>query len=124
MTWEFTDAEGNVIHEATTEDENFIHIVHNLPVTDTLFVSVLLTNDSAFHNGAPVACLIEDYLLGSGHMAQQRRGIWNMDAGRQCGVDVSEPLGIVRIESHWTFTRSLRRTMSCLKGCPSEVDLW
>jgi hypothetical protein len=44
-------------------DENFISFSHDVPITDTLFVSVLLTNDSAIHNGFPVACLIEDYLV-------------------------------------------------------------
>ena len=45
-------------------DENVlygIHIVHNLPVTDTLFVSVLLvvwSDTSAFHNGPITDCLI------------------------------------------------------------------
>ena len=34
MEWEFTDS-GNVIHEATTVNDNFIHVVHNLPVSDT-----------------------------------------------------------------------------------------
>ncbi len=85
MEWEFTDSQGNVLHEETLVDENFVSFDFDMPVTDTMYVSVLLTNDSAFNNGNPVACLIEDYLcLGSRHLAQQRRGIWNLDVGREC----------------------------------------
>ena len=62
MEWLFTDEEGNVVHEVTLMDENFVSFGHNVPLTDTLFVSVLLTNDSSMYNGSPVACLIEDYL--------------------------------------------------------------
>lgn len=95
MTWEFTDSEGNLIHEATTQDDNFIHVVHNLPVTDTLFVSVLLTNDSAFHNGAPVACLIEDYLfweVDTWPNSGEEYGTWTL--GGSVGEDVSETSGV------------------------------
>lgn len=95
MTWEFTDSEGNLIHEATTQDDNFIHVVHNLPVTDTLFVSVLLTNDSALHNGVPVACLIEDYLfweVDTWPNSGEEYGTWTL--GGSVGQDVSETSGL------------------------------
>ena len=63
MEWLFTDEEGNVVHEETLIDENFVSFGHDVPITDTLFVSVLLTNDSSiYYDGNPVACLIEDYL--------------------------------------------------------------
>ena len=90
MEWEFTDSEGNVIHEATTVNDNFIHVVHNLPVSDTLFVSVLLTNDSAFHNGVPVACLIEDYVfweVDTWPNSGDEYGTWTL--GGSVGEDVS-----------------------------------
>ena len=95
MTWEFTDSEGNLIHEETTQDDNFIHVVHNLPVTDTLFVSVLLTNDSALHNGVPVACLIEDYLfweVDTWPNSGEEYGTWTL--GGSVGEDVSETSGV------------------------------
>lgn len=91
MAWEFTDSQGNLIEEVVTENENFIHVVHNLPVTDTLFVSVLLTNDSAFHNGLPVACLIEDYLfweVDTWPNSGEEYGTWTL--GGSVGQDVSE----------------------------------
>lgn len=63
MDWMFTDEEGNVVNEQTLIDENFVSFSHNWPITDTSWVSVLLTNDSSiYYNGNPVACLIEDYL--------------------------------------------------------------
>ena len=63
MEWLFTDEEDNVVHEETLIDENFVSFGHDVPITDTLFVSVLLTNDSCiYYDGNPVACLIEDYL--------------------------------------------------------------
>ena len=63
MEWLFTDEEGNVVHEETLIDENFVSFGHNVPITDTMFVSVLLTNDSSiYYDGNPVACLIEDHL--------------------------------------------------------------
>lgn len=63
MDWSFTDEEGNVVHAETLVDNNFISFSHNVPITDTLFVSVLLTNDSSvYYDGNPVACLIEDHL--------------------------------------------------------------
>ena len=95
MTWEFTDTDGNLIHYATTQDDNFIHVVHNLPVTDTLFVSVLLTNDSALHNGVPVACLIEDYLfweVDAWPNSGEEYGTWTL--GGSVGQDVGETSGL------------------------------
>lgn len=63
MEWLFTDEEGNVVHEETLIDENFVSFGHNVPITDTMYVSVLLTNDSSiYYDGNPVACLIEDHL--------------------------------------------------------------
>ena len=63
MDWMFTDEEGNVVHAETLIDNNFISFSHNVSITDTLFVSVLLTNDSSiYYDGNPVTCLIEDHL--------------------------------------------------------------
>ena len=124
MTWEFTDSEGNVIHEATTEDENFIHVVHNLPVTDTLFVSVLLTNDSAFHNGAPVACLIEDYLVwevDTWPNSGEEYGTWTL--GGSVGEDVSEPLGIAMIDSQLEVYPQPAKDHVVLEGLPQRGRL-
>ena len=63
MAWEFTDGAGNMIHEEVLVDNNFVSFGFDIPLTDTLFVSVLLTNEDAMLDGEPVACLIEDYLV-------------------------------------------------------------
>ena len=118
MTWEFTDAEGSVIHEATTENENFIHVVHNLPVTDTLFVSVLLTNDSAFHNGVPVACLIEDYLVWEETEIIPDVFLSGWELGGSVGEDVSEPVGIASIESPLNLYPQPAKNHVVLEGLP------
>jgi hypothetical protein len=129
MTWEFTDSQGNLIHEATTQDDNFIHVVHNLPVTDTLFVSVLLTNDSAFHNGVPVACLIEDYLFWEVDTWPNgaEYGTWTL--GGSAGEDVSETSGVDAFQppiDDWTmFPQPVadRLVMSGLTGAGTVTVL-
>jgi len=58
-----------------------------------MYVSVLLTNDSAFNNGNPVACLIEDYLfweVDTWPNSGEEYGTWTL--GGNVGVDVSEPI--------------------------------
>jgi len=93
MEWEFTDSQGNVLHEETLVDENFVSFDFDMPVTDTMYVSVLLTNDSALNNGNPVACLIEDYLVwevDTWPNSGEEYGTWTL--GGNVGVDVSEPI--------------------------------
>ena len=51
LEWEFTDSQGNVLHEATLVDETRWPSVSTCP-SRTHF-SVLHTNDSVFHNGSP-----------------------------------------------------------------------
>ena len=65
MEWEFTDSQGNVLHQETLVDDNFVSFSFDMDLTDTMFVSVLHTNESAFHDGSPDpwACLIEDFLV-------------------------------------------------------------
>jgi len=93
MEWEFTDSQGNVLHEATLVDENIVSFGFDLPLTDTMFVSVLHTNDFAFHNGSPYswACLIEDYLVWeiNTYPSGSEYGTWTL--GGNIGVDVSGP---------------------------------
>ena len=124
MEWEFTDSEGNLIHEATTVNDNFIHVVHNLPVSDTLFVSVLLTNDSAFHNGVPVACLIEDYVfweVDTWPNSGEEYGTWTL--GGSVGEDVSEPLGIALIDSQLDLYPQPAKDHVVLEGLPQRGRL-
>ena len=94
MEWLFTDEEGNVVHEETLVDNNFVSFGHNVPITDTLFVSVLLTNDSSiYYDGNPVACLIEDYLTWEEtEIAGSFFGNWTL--GGAVGTYAGEPSSI------------------------------
>ena len=89
MEWEFTDSQGNVLHEETLVDDNFVSFSFDLDLTDTMFVSVLHTNDSAFHDGSiyPWACLIEDYLVWEVSETPFESSGWTL--GGSIGVDVS-----------------------------------
>ena len=58
IVWEITDMIGNMIAEDTLVDEAFYQFDHNIPITDTMNLSALLTNDSG-----GIACLIEDQLF-------------------------------------------------------------
>ena len=95
MEWEFTDSEGNLLHEETLVDDNFVSFDFDIPLTDTMFVSVLHANDSAWHNGSQYswACLIEDYLVwevDTWPNSGEEYGTWTL--GGNVGVDVSEPV--------------------------------
>lgn len=93
LEWEFTDSQGNLLHEATLVDESTVAFSFDLPLTDTLFVSVLHTNDSVFHNGSPYpwACLVEDYLVWEETeiIPGTFQGSWTLSGS--IGVDVSGP---------------------------------
>ena len=91
MEWEFTDSEGNVLHEETIVNYNFVSFSFDIPLPDPFYVSVLLTNDSAILNGNPVACLIEDYLFWEETeiIPGTFTGSWTL--GGSVGVDVNEP---------------------------------
>ena len=96
LEWEFTDSQGNVLHEATLVDASTVSFSFDLPLTDTLFVSVLHTNDSTFHNGSeyPWACLVEDYLTWEIYTYPNgtEYGKWTLGApDGGVGVDVSGP---------------------------------
>ena len=90
MEWEFTDSQGNVLHQETLVDNSFVSFSFNMDLTDTMFVSVLLTNDDAVLNGGPVACLIEDYLVWevTEIVPGFPQGAWTL--GGSLAVDVSE----------------------------------
>ena len=57
ITWTITDDQDNIVVEATLTNEAFFAFNHNVPITDTMNVSVVLRNETA-----GVACLIQDVL--------------------------------------------------------------
>ena len=61
--WEFTDQEGNLLHQDTLVDESTISFGHNWMSTDTINVTVHFVNDSAILNtGNSIDCLFEDQI--------------------------------------------------------------
>jgi hypothetical protein len=95
MEWEFTDSEGNVLHEEVLVNNNFVSFSFELPLTDTMFVSVLLTNDSAMLNGSPVACMIEDYLMWEETEIIPGTFLGSWTLGGSLGVDANSMGGCV-----------------------------
>jgi len=71
--WEFTDQQGNILHQDTIVDQQTIAFGHNWSLTDTINVTVHFVNDSANldnwyiseglpPNGNSINCLFEDQL--------------------------------------------------------------
>jgi hypothetical protein len=74
FTWEFSDLQGNILHQDTIVDDSFCNFNHNWSLTDTINVTVTLVNDSAnldnwyisedlSPNGNSINCLFEDQLF-------------------------------------------------------------
>ena len=72
--WEFTDQQGNMLHQDTIIDDANCNFSHSWPLTDTVNVTVTLVNDSAnldnwyINQGLPLTgqsinCLFEDQLF-------------------------------------------------------------
>ena len=73
FVWEFKDQQGNMLHQETIENEQFISFDHNWPLTDTINVTVHFVNDEAnldnwyISEGLPptgnsINCLFEDQI--------------------------------------------------------------
>ena len=71
--WEFTDQQGNIVHQDTMVDQQTIAFGHNWSLTDTINVTVHFVNDSANldnwyiseglpTNGNSINCLFEDQI--------------------------------------------------------------
>ena len=71
--WEFTDQQGNILHQDTIVDQSTIAFSHNWSLTDTINVTVHFVNDSANlynwyiseglpPNGNSINCLFEDQI--------------------------------------------------------------
>jgi len=111
MDWMFTDEEGNVVHEETLIDENFVSFGHNVPITDTMFVSVLLTNDSSiYYDGNPVACLIEDHLTWEETEIIPGTFIGSWTLGGAVGTYAGEPSNIGEVA--FGFPAAARKLVS------------
>ena len=64
FVWEFSDQQGNLLHQDTLVNESTISFGHSWPLTDTVDVTVTLVNDSAIlPNGNSINCLFEDQIF-------------------------------------------------------------
>lgn len=90
MIWTVTDGEGNVVVQDTIVGESGLLFEHDVLVTDSMFVSVQLTNDSADFNGDGVDCLIEDFLVWEEVEVLGQVAFGNWEFGGSTGVDVSD----------------------------------
>ena len=63
FVWEFSDQQGNLLHQDTLVDASTISFGHSWSLTDTVDITVRLVNDSAIlPNGNSINCLFEDQL--------------------------------------------------------------
>ena len=93
--WEITDTQGTIIAQESVVDYNRINFEPNISLTDTLNVSAHLVNDSAFYEGKPVSCLIEDQLYWKEdyYPSGTLYGRWTF-VHENVGVDQNVVLGI------------------------------
>jgi len=104
--WEFTDQQGNILHQDTLVDESTITFGHNWSLTDTINVTVHFVNDSANldnwyinqglpTNGNSINCLFEDQIYWETG-APTPWGSWTFIHNNP-GVDLNTPTGIDNI---------------------------
>ena len=98
--WEFTDQQGNIVHQDTLVDESTISFGHSWSLSDTINVTVHFVNDSANTdnwdisqglppNGNSINCLFEDQIYWeTGDPTPW--GSWTFIQNNP-GVDVYEP---------------------------------
>jgi len=101
--WEFTDQQGNILHQDTIVDQQTISFGHNWSLTDTINVTVHFVNDSANldnwyiseglpPNGNSINCLFEDQIYWETG-APTPWGSWTF-IHNNAGVDLNIPTGV------------------------------
>ena len=101
--WEFTDQQGNILHQDTIVDQQTIAFGHNWSLTDTINVTVHFVNDSANldnwyiseglpPNGSSINCLFEDQIYWETG-APTPWGSWTFIHNNP-GVDLNTSTGI------------------------------
>ena len=104
--WEFTDQQGNILHQDTIVDQQTISFGHNWSLTDTINVTVHFVNDSANldnwyiseglpPNGNSINCLFEDQIYWETG-APTPWGSWTFIHNNP-GVDLNTIVGIDNI---------------------------
>ncbi len=94
IVWEITDSQGIIIADDTLIDNSDFLFYHNIPITNTMNVTALLSNDSA-----GISCWIEDQLYWevSEVIPGVFTGRWEFLHGNT-GVDVTNTIGIDDVE--------------------------
>ena len=109
FTWEFTDQQGNILHQDIIVNQQTIAFGHNWSLTDTINVRVHFVNDSANLdawytsqglplNGHSINCLFEDQLYWSTG-ASTPWGSWTFIHGNP-GFDVTNINELQIVESN------------------------
>ena len=104
--WEFTDQQGNILHQDNIVDQQTIAFGHNWSLTDTINVTVHFVNDSANldnwyiseglpPNGNSINCLFEDQIYWETG-APTPWGSWTFIHNNP-GVDLNTTTGIDNI---------------------------
>ena len=63
FVWDFSDQQGNLLHQDTLVDASTISFSHSWSLTDTIDITVSFVNDSAIlSNGNAINCLFEDQI--------------------------------------------------------------
>ena len=104
--WEYTDQQGNLLHQDTIVNDAFCNFSHNWSLTDTINVTVHLVNDSANldnwyinqglpTNGNSINCLFEDQLFWyiDTFASGTPYGSWTF-IHDNTGIDLNSPTGI------------------------------
>ena len=100
--WEFTDQQGNIVHQDTIVNQQTIAFGHNWSLTDTINVTVHFVNDSANldnwyinqglpTNGNSINCLFEDQIYWETG-APTPWGSWTFIHNNP-GIDLNTPTG-------------------------------
>ncbi len=138
FTWEFTDQQGNILHQDTIVDGAFCNFEHNWSLTDTVNVRVHFVNDSANLdawyinqglplNGNSINCLFVDQIYWKEDTFANGNpyGYWEFNHSN-VGVDqnsisaINESLGV---ESNYKIFPSPTSNYLNLEGPKEDYSL-
>jgi len=132
LMWEFTDQQGNILHQDTLIDASTIAFGHSWSLTDTINVTVHFVNDSANLdawymnqglplNGNSINCLFEDQIYWSTG-ASSPWGSWTF-IHNSVGVDVTNINESIIVESDFKIFPNPASNQLNIDGLNEEYDL-
>lgn len=135
FNWEFTDQQGNVLHQDTLVNASTISFGHNWSLSDTINVTVHFVNDSAnldnwnISNGLPpsdksINCLFEDQLYWKidTYPTGTPYGKWTF-INKNVGVDLTNINEMTTLESDFNIFPSPTSNNLNVKGPNEEYAL-